>query len=331
MHVDIKRRRLIQASGAAGAACLLGGARPARAQGYPSAPIRLINPFAPGGSADVLSRLFAARLGDALKANIVVVNMAGAGGTIGSDRVAKSEPDGYTLLLSNVASQAIAPSLYPALSYDSVKDFRHVAMFGSFPNVLVVGPAVKAGNYKDFIAEAKATPGGMTFGSAGNGSSPHLSGELFKLSTGIPAMHVPFKGAGPALVAVMGGEISFQFENCATAIAPVRSGRLRALGVTSEQRAKVLPDVPTMRELGLDDFIVGSWYGLSAPAGTPDRVVDALAEATARVLRDPEAQQQLEQMGVQLPPFPPSGYAQFTESEIRRWSGLIRASSAKLD
>jgi len=328
---NINRRRLVQAAGAIGATALPGFARSAWADNYPSASIRLINPFAPGGTADMLSRLFANKLSETMKTSIVVVNMGGAGGTIGSDRVAKSAPDGYTLLLSNVASQGIAPTLYSNLPYDAVKDFEHIAMFGSFPNVLVVGPGVKANDFQGFIAEAKRQPGSMTFGSAGNGSSPQLSAELLNLRTGIKARHVPFKGAGPALMAVIGGDISFQFENCVTAIPQVKSGKLRALGVTSAERVAVLPEVPTMQELGLADFVVGSWYGLSAPANTPKNATGLLAEATTNVLKDPDMQKQLSAMGVQLPPFPPSGYTGFITSEIERWRSLVKASGANID
>jgi tripartite-type tricarboxylate transporter receptor subunit TctC len=331
MAVDIHRRRLLQAAGAACAAGLLGQAAPALAANYPSGPIRLINPFAPGGSADMISRLFAQKLSEAAKASIIVVNMGGAGGTIGSDKVAKSPPDGYTLLLSNVASQAIAATLYSHLPYDPLKDFEHIAMFGSFPNVLLVGPAVKANTYAEFIAEAKAKPNSMTFGSAGNGSSPHLSAELLKLRTGIQARHVPFKGAGPSLMAVIAGEISFQFENAATAIPQVKGGKLRALGETGAQRLALLPDVPTMQELGLKDFVVGSWYGVSAPAGTPHDVTQVIADATVRVLKDPDMQAQLAALGIQAPDIPPSGYRDMVAAEIKRWAPLITASGAKLD
>jgi tripartite-type tricarboxylate transporter receptor subunit TctC len=331
MAVDLHRRRLMQAASAACATALLARTESALAENYPSAPIRFINPFAPGGSADMISRLFAQKLSEAAKANIIVVNMGGAGGTIGSDKVAKSPPDGYTLLLSNVASQAIAATLYSNLPYDPLKDFEHIAMFGSFPNVLVVGPGVKANTYAEFIAEAKAKPGSMTFGSAGNGSSPQLSAELLKLRTGIQARHVPFKGAGPALMAVIAGEINFQFENAATAIPQVKAGKLRALGVTSEKRLNLLPDVPTMQELGLKDFVVGSWYGISAPAGTPKNVTKIIADATVKVLKDPDMQAQMTNMGIQPPDIPPSGYRGFVASEIARWAPLITASGAKVD
>ena len=331
MQFNKNRRHLLRTAGAVGMAGMLSPFHAALAEDYPSGPVRLVNPFAPGGTADMISRLFSTKLSQLTKANIVVVNLGGAGGTIGSDHVAKSPPDGYALLLSNVASQAIASSLYPNLPYDPVKGFEHIAMISSLPNVLVVGPAVKANNYKDFIAEAKAHPGQMTFGSAGNGSSPHLSGELLNLRTGIKARHVPYKGAGPALMAVIGGELSFQFENCSTAIPQVKAGKLRALGVTSAKRIAALPDVPTMGELGVPDFVVGSWYGLSAPPKTPKKIVDYWAKAVATVLQDPDLLKQLTLMGAEPPAIAPSGYTAFIDSEMKRWSNLIKSSGAKVD
>lgn len=320
---------------AAGAATALAAAYPlaARAQqsSYPSRAIRLVNPFAPGGSADVVSRLFAAELGPILGATMFVDNTSGAGGTIGSQRVAAAPPDGYTLLLSNVASQSIAPSLYSTVSYDALKDFEHIALFGTFPNVLVVGPQVQAKNLQEFIEEARAKPGELMYGSAGSGSTPHLSAELFKLRTGIDIQHVPYQGAGPALLAVISGEIAFQFENLSTAIPQIRGGRLRALGVTSATRIDALPDVPTIQEGGVDDFVVSSWYGISAPKGTPGNVQDAVAAAVVTALQKPEMRQRLAEVGLQLPLVEPKDYQGFVASEIDRWSSLIKASGAKVD
>jgi tripartite-type tricarboxylate transporter receptor subunit TctC len=334
MPTTMNRRRLLLAAGAAaGPAALLGAPAAAWAEAYPSKPIRFVNPFAPGGSADVMSRLFATKLGQITGGTLFVDNVGGAGGTIGSDKVAKSAPDGYTLLLSNVASQAIAAGLYSRLPYDPVKDFEHIALFGQFPNVLVVGPGVKANSYAEFIAEAKARAASnpMTFGSAGNGSTPHLSAELLKLRTGIQAQHVPFKGAGPALLAVIGGDISFQFENLSTAIPQIRGGKLRALGVTSAKRIPTLPGVPTIEELGVPDFVIGSWYGISAPAKTPKEAVEVMAKATSAALADPAMQAQMAEVGIEASTLKPAQYRAFIESEIKRWGALIKASGAKVD
>lgn len=328
MPNEISRRQLLLA---AGSALLAGAATPARAESYPSKPVRLVNPFAPGGSADIISRLFAAKMSSILDANIFVENMAGAGGTIASEKVAKSAPDGYTLLLSNIASQAIAPTLYATLGYDPLNDFEHIALLGTFPNVLVVGPSVKATTVAELIAEAKARPGTMNFGSAGNGSTPHLSAELFKLRTGIQAQHIPFKGAGPALVAVMAGEITFQFENLSSAIPHIRSGKLRPLGVTSARRVNVLPDVPTMQEAGVPDFVIGSWYGISAPAKTPSVITRVLADAVVKALNDPAMQPRMNDIGLEPPSITPSQYREFIASEIRLLAPLIKASGARVD
>ncbi len=332
MTHSLRRRDLLLTAAALGAAGALGAPGAALAQsGYPNKSIRLLNPFAPGGSADVLSRLIAARLSQEMGVTVFVENQGGAGGTIGSSTVIKAAPDGYTLLLSNVASQAIAPTLYAKLPYDALNDFEHIAMLGDFPNVLVVGPAVKAANYAEFIAQAKANPGSFTFGSAGNGSTPHLSAELLKLRTGIDARHVPYRGAGPALLALMGGETSFQFENVSTAIPQIKSGRLRALGVTSAARAPSLPDVPTMQELGLADFVIGSWYGISAPPKTPPAIKQAVAKATVAVLNDPALKAQLVEMGVAPSTITPEQFRGFVAREIERWSVMVKASGARVD
>jgi len=297
---------------------------------YPSRSIKMINPFAPGGSADRLGRLFAQELTTALGATMYVENAGGAGGTIGSIRVAKSDPDGYTLLLSNVASQAIAASLYPNLAYDPLKDFSHVAMFGALPNVLVVNPAVKANNLADLIALAKAQPGQLTFGSAGNGSTPHLSAALLNSQAGIDTMHVPFKGAGPALMALIAGQTTFQFENISTAIPQIKAGKLRALAVTSATRMPSLPDVPTVEEQGMKDFVVTSWYGLSGPAGMPQDVVKRLAGAVTEVQAKPELKHKLLDMGVQPSSIAPERYREFVAQEIERWRGVIKGSNARI-
>ena len=198
-------------------------------------------------------------------------------------------------------------------------------------SVLLVGPAVKADNFADFLVEAKSNPGEMTFGSAGNGSTPHLCGELLKLRTGIKARHIPFKGAGPALMALVGGQVSFQFENISAAIPQIQGGKVRALGVTSAERLEVLPDVPTIQELGIPDFVIGSWYGLSAPAGVAADAVQVLADATMTVLNDPAAQKQLAALGWHLSTLAPSAYKAFIASEIERWAPIIKASGARVD
>jgi tripartite-type tricarboxylate transporter receptor subunit TctC len=326
---SIQRRKFLQAIGlgSVAAAAVWPGITLAQEK-YPARPIKFINPFAPGGSADSIGRLFAKELGEILGATLYVENVGGAGGTIGSDRVAKAAADGYTLLLSNVASQAIAAGLYPKLAYDPLKDFSHIAMLGALPNVLVVGPAVKANSLAELIALAKAKPGSLTFGSAGNGSTPHLCGELLNRQANIDTQHVPFKGAGPALLALMGGQTSFQFENISTAIPQIKGGKLRPLAVTSSARMPGLPDVPTVEEQGLKDFVVASWYGLSAPAGTPDEITKPLAKAVTTALANPDLRKQLVAMGVEPSSIAPARYKAFVAEEIARWRQLIKSSNA---
>jgi tripartite-type tricarboxylate transporter receptor subunit TctC len=330
----IDRRRLLAATMALWSSSAGLPAWAAAAGGYPSRPIRFVDPFVPGGSADVMSRIFATKLSETLHANMFVENMGGAGGTIGADKVAKAAPDGYTLLLSNTASLAIGPRLYARVPYDPMRDFVHVAMFGSFPNVLVVGPDVKAARFPDFIAEARdraAHGRPMTFGSAGNGSTPQLSAELLKQRTGIQAQHIPFKGGGPALLSVISGDVSFQFENVATAIPQLRAGKVRALGITSAHRIGALPEVPTMGELGVERFVLGSFYGISAPAGTPAPVVQTLRKTVVEALKDPALQSQTAEMGIELSAIPPEQYPDFIVSVIKLWGDLIKSTGARVD
>lgn len=328
MNKKLNRREFI---GSSIALTLLGMHQATFAGTYPDRAVRLVNPFAPGGSADIVSRLVAASLSEILGANIFVENVPGAGGTIGSTRVARAQPDGYTLLLSNVASQAIAPSLYPKIDYNVEKDFSHIALFGAFPNVLVVGPAVRATTVQEFIEEAKAQKNSFNFGSAGSGSTPHLSAELFKLRTNIDAQHVPYKGAGPALMALIGGELSFQFENISSALPQIRNGRLRPLAVTSAKRVASLPDVPTVEESGVKDFVIGSWYGVSAPANTPDLIINTMRKGVEEMLASPEFKTKLTALGLELPTISPSEYPAFVAAENKRWAAIIESSGAKVD
>lgn len=327
---SILRRRIVGAAGIGAAFGILGRAQ---AEDYPSHPIRFVNPFAPGGSADVLSRLMASKIGPAMNGTLFVENVSGAAGTIGSDKVAKADPDGYTMLLTNVAPMAIAPSLYRNLAYDPVRDFTHIALFGQFPNVLVVGPRVKAANFKEFIAEGKARQGkdNFYFGSAGNGSSPHLCGELLKMRTGIHAEHVPYRGAGPALIAVMAGELDFQFENISTAIPQIKSGKLRAFGVTSAKRNPALPGVPTMGELGVPDFVVGAWYGIAGPAHLPPKIHQTLAKAVAQSLADKDLQARLAELGVDPPEAGPDKVNEFIAADIAKWADVVKKSGTTVN
>jgi tripartite-type tricarboxylate transporter receptor subunit TctC len=316
------RRSFIKASAllAAGAVVRPGSVL---AQSYPDRPIRLVVPWPPGGSADILGRLFAAKLGRELGASIVVFNQPGAGGTIGSERVAKAAPDGYTLLQSNVSSQGTALGLYKSLSYDPLRDFQHIGLMGTLPNVLIVRADLEPQTFGEFLEYVRARPDSATFGSAGNGSSPHLSAELLKMKTGINALHIPFKGSAPCVQALLEGSITFEFENTTTAGALVQSGRVRALGMTGSQRIASLPDVPTMKQLGVDDLVVESWFGLSAPAKSPEPIIDLYSKALLKVSEDPDIRKTLVNMGVNASVMSPVEFREFVENEVTRWTALI--------
>jgi tripartite-type tricarboxylate transporter receptor subunit TctC len=308
-----------------------GHAPNARAENFPSKPIRVINPFAAGGSVDVLSRFVSQKLSERLKQPIVVENRAGAGGTLGAGVVAKSPADGYTLLVSNVASNAIAASLYPKLPYNALGDFEHIGMFGTLPNALLVNPALPVKTLGDLISLAKANPGTLTFGSAGSGSSPHLSGEMLKTQAGIDVLHIPYKGAGPALQDLMGGQISFLFENVPTAISVIKSGKLRVLGTTGALRSPMLPDVPTLKEQGLASYVAESWHGFSAPAKTAPEIVDLLNAELRATIGDPAVHARLVQLGVSPVSYTTAQYREFIAAEIEKWRVVVKASGARVD
>jgi tripartite-type tricarboxylate transporter receptor subunit TctC len=329
MTTRIQRRRAFIA--ALGLAFTLAAPLASHAQGFPNKPIRLVNPFAPGGTADVLARSVAASLGTYLGQPVVVENVGGAGGVIGSAQVANAAPDGYTLLLSNVASQSIAPSLYSKTGYDSMADFEHIGYIGSMPNALVVHPSFPAKTLQEFLANARKANPPLTFGSAGNGSTPHLSAELLKIRAGIAAEHIPFKGSGPALVALMGNQHSFQFENMSTAVPQIKAGKIRALAVTSASRIAALPDVPTVEEQGLKGYVIETWYGLSAPAKTPPAIVEAINQALAKALNDPVLQKRMADVGVTTRATTAAAYRDIVASEMKKWGEVVRVSKAKVD
>ena len=263
--------------------------------------------------------------------SIVVENRAGAGGTLGAGVVAKSPADGYTLLVSNVASNAIAASLYPKLPYNALGDFEHIGMFGTLPNALLVNPALPVKTLGDLISLAKANPGTLTFGSAGSGSSPHLSGEMLKTQAGIDVLHIPYKGAGPALQDLMGGQISFLFENVPTAISVIKSGKLRVLGTTGALRSPMLPDVPTLKEQGLASYVAESWHGFSAPAKTAPEIVELLNAELRATIDDPAVHARLVQLGVSPVSYTTAQYREFIAAEIEKWRVVVKASGARVD
>jgi tripartite-type tricarboxylate transporter receptor subunit TctC len=306
-------------------------AGPAKAQEYPSKPIRLVVPFAAGGATDVLARLVGERLTASLGQQVVVDNRPGAGGNIGSDIVARAEPDGYTILMGAVGTHAINPSLYPKMPYDPVKDFAPVTLVASVPNVLVVNPEVPAKSVQELIDLAKAKPGELNFASSGNGTSIHLSGELFKAMTGTDIVHVPYKGSGPAVTDLLGGQVQMMFDNMPSSLPHVKAGKLRALGVTSAKRSPALPEVPTIAEAGVPGYDATSWFGILAPAGTPEPVVTRLQGAIVQALGEPEMRQRMADLGAEPVGDTPAEFGQFIAAEIAKWAKVVNDAGVKLE
>lgn len=306
--------------------------QPARAQEpWPNKPIKLVIPFAPGGTSDILGRLLGEKLQGALKQTVLVENRAGAGGVLGADVVAKSPADGYTLLLGTIASHAINPAMKPKMPYDALKDFAPVILLGSISNVLLVGADQPYKSVKDLIAAAKAKPDSIAFASAGQGSSQHMSGELFKLLAGADLAHVPYKGSAPAIQDVIGHQIPASFETVTVALPHIQSGKVRALAVTSAQRATALPQVPTMQEAGVPGFDVASWQALYAPAGTPAPVVARLNSELAKILLQPDVKARLDTLGLVHSPNSAAQFADFNRQEVAKWSRVAREGKLSLD
>jgi tripartite-type tricarboxylate transporter receptor subunit TctC len=300
-------------------------------QAYPNHAIRLVVPFPAGGTTDILARDVAKRLTETLGQSVVVDNRAGAGGNIGSDSVAKSAPDGYTLLMGTVGTHAINPSLYAKMPYDHVKDFAPIVLVAGVPNVLVVYPPLPVNSVADLIKLAKAKPGSINFASSGSGTSIHLSGELFKTMTGVDMVHVPYKGSAPAITDLMGGQVQIMFDNLPSSLQQIKGGKLRAIAVTSLKRAPALPDVPTIAESGLPGFEASSWFGVLAPAGTPPAVIAKINGEVNAWLQSPEGKQQLMSQGAESAGGTPEQFAAHIRSETEKWAKVVKASGAKVD
>jgi tripartite-type tricarboxylate transporter receptor subunit TctC len=301
----------------------------ARAQTYPNRTITFVVPFPPGGSTSIIGRVIADKMSELIGASIIVDNRGGAGGTVGARSVAKSDPDGYTLLLGYTGTLAIAPSLYRNAGYDPRRDFVAVGMIGSAPSSLVVHPSFAVKTVAELIAYAKANPGKINFGSAGIGTVGHITGEYFARATGIEIVHIPYKGTGPALSDLLGGHIPMSFSPVATTAGNVKAGLLRGLAVTSVRRNRLLPDVPTMVEAGVPGFDAVLAYGLVAPAGTPRAVIDRLNKALRDALASDEVKKQLELDGTEITPSTPEQYADFIDRDERKWSELVKASGVE--
>ena len=301
------------------------------AQTYPSKPVKIVVPFPPGGPTDVVGRLVATKLGEALNQQFVVENRPGAGGTVGSEVVAQAPADGYTLLYGSTSTLAMAPSLYRKLGYDPRKSFAPISLVSSGPLLVAINAALPAQTLAQLIALAKDKPGALNYGSAGNATPPHLAAELFKSLSATQLTHVPYKGGAPALQAIAAGEVQVIFEGIVTLLPQIKAGRLRALAITGTTRDASLPDVPTVAEAGLPAFQVNFWSGLVAPAGTPGEVVNLLNAALRRALVAADARETLTRFGLAPAGNTPTEFARFIDTEIIRWDRAVQASGAKVD
>lgn len=312
------------------AACGLAGPSPTQAaDAFPTQPVKLVIPFPPGGSTDVVGRIVAAKMGELLGQTVLVENKAGAGGNIGAAQVAKADPDGYTLLMGTVATHAINPALYPKMPYDPVKDFAPVSLLVTVPNVLVVHPSLDAKDVQGLITLLKANPGKYDYASSGIGTPLHLSGEIFKMSAGVEMTHVPYRGAGPAMNDLLGGQVKVMFDNLPASIGHIRQGSLRGLAITTTKRSPAAPDLPTMAEAGLPGYETYSWNALFAPAGTPQPAIDRLAKAAAEAVADPVVGKRLADLSAEPVGGGPADLAKHVEAELAKWGPVVKASGAK--
>jgi tripartite-type tricarboxylate transporter receptor subunit TctC len=317
---------------ALGAAASLASGAALSQQAYPSRPVRIVVPFTPGGTTDIFARLVADKLSQSLGQQFIIDNRGGAGGNIGTDAVAKADPDGYTLVMGTVGTHAINPSLYAKMPYDALTDFAPVAFVAGVPNLMVVSPKkVKATTVQEFIAEAKAAPGKLNMASSGNGTSIHLSGELFKQMTGVEMPHVPYRGSGPAVNDLISGQVDVMFDNLPSSIEQVRAGNLRALAVTSAQRSPAIPDKPTLAESGLPGFEASSWFALFAPKGTPADITSRLNQEVRKALDTPELQKRFADLGGEMRPMSPDELMAYVKAEHEKWAKVVKTSGAKVD
>jgi len=309
---------------------LLAFALPAGAQGYPSKPIKVVVPYAPGGNMEHW-RGTLGKVGQLLGQQLVMENRAGAGGNIGSDYAAKSPADGYTLVIGTIGTHAINASVYANMPYNPIKDFTPVVYLATMTNVAVVNPAMPVKSIQEFIDYARANPGKLNFGSPGNGSSAHLTGEMFKQATGITMQHVPYKGSAPALMDLIAGRIDIMFDNIPTPLTHIRAGKLRGLAVTAAQRSPSLPELPTLAEAGVPGFDVSSWYGIYAPAGLPRDILMKLNKAFNEALETPEIRNRLTDQGWTVVGGTPEQFAAHTQAEFERWARVVKAANVRVE
>ncbi|MCY7389285.1 MAG: tripartite tricarboxylate transporter substrate binding protein [Burkholderiales bacterium] len=324
----MKRRDFLSATGAGAMAAAL--PQQVFAQAYPSKPIKFVVGFAPGGATDVVGRLMARKIGDALGQPIIIENKAGGSSNIGAEVVFRSAPDGYTFYVCAITS-AINASLFPKLPFDFAKDFEPVALFAKVPNILVVHPSVPAKSLKELIDYARANPGKLSYASSGSGTSIHMCGELFKILAKVDMVHIPYKGSAPAMTDMIGGQVQVMFDNMPSALPHVKTGKLRALAVTSAQRSLSAPDVPTMGEAGLNGFDVQSWFGLMAPKGTPKDIITRLNAESVKALGTADIKERFLDLGAVPGPMSAEAFGEFIRAEIARWSDVVKTSGVKVE
>jgi tripartite-type tricarboxylate transporter receptor subunit TctC len=327
--MDWTRRQAVRGFG--GGLAML-ATRPALAEGtYPNRVIKLLVPYPPGGTTDLLGRLIADQIRTGLNATVIVENKPGAGTTLGADLVARSEPDGYTIMLATSTTLAINKTLYKKLPYDPVKDFAAISLVAAVPFALIINPGIPAKTLKEFIAYAKANPG-LAYGSAGNGSPQHLGAEMLKSSAGIDIRHVPYRGSVPAMLDVIANHIPFMIVDLQPALPQIKEGKIRVLGVTTPRRVAIAPDIPTIAESGLPGYELVAWQGVVAPAGTPRPIVDALAGQIGKMLADPATSAHFATLAVEpLPGSTPDSFAAYIRTEVDRWATIVKNSGAEAE
>jgi len=304
---------------------------PAAAKEFPTKPVTIIVPFSAGGTTDILARIVGQYLGTKFDQSVVIENRDGAGGNIGTQTAARAKADGYTLLMGTVGTHAINPALYSKLNFDHIEDFQPLTRVAMVPNLLVVNPERPYRSVQELIDYAKANPGEVAFASSGNGSSIHLSGELFKLMAGVDMLHVPYRGSAGAVTDLLGGQVDIMFDNMPSAIRHVRNKTLVPLAVTPAERSPELPDTPTIAEAGVPGYEATSWFGLFAPAGTPEDVVKVLHEAIVEALKDPEVVEKFQAQGAQVTIDTPEQFAEFIAAETEKWADVVKRSGATVN
>jgi tripartite-type tricarboxylate transporter receptor subunit TctC len=330
LPAHLRRRALIAGIAVASLAGLAPGWAMAQSD-YPTRPVTLVVPFPAGGSTDLVARVVAQKMTDGLGQQVLVENKGGAGGNLGSAAVAKSDPDGYTILMGTVATHALNPAIYKKMPFDAVADFAPISLLVTVPNVLVVNPDLPAKSVQELIALAKEKPGELSYASSGNGTPLHLSGELFKSMAGIDIVHIPYKGAGPALTDLLGNHVSIMFDNLPSSTGYIKEGRLRGLAVTTAERAASMPELPTMAESGLPGYETYTWNALFAPAGTPPAVIERLNAEAVKAVQDPEVKAKLAEFGATAVGSTPDELAAHVQAELAKWAPVVKASGAQID